>query len=57
MVKVGLSIDVAIGIALGLLPAPDWYFDFSAVTALISLFSSGGHGSPRCLGRKTGERP
>ena len=33
MVRLGLSTNVAIGIALAVLLAADWYFDFSAVMA------------------------
>jgi tripartite ATP-independent transporter DctM subunit len=36
MVQFGLSTNVAIGIALAILLALDWYFDFSAVMALMA---------------------
>jgi tripartite ATP-independent transporter DctM subunit len=36
MVQFGLSTNVAIGIALAVLLALDWYFDFSAVMALMA---------------------
>lgn len=36
LVQLGLSINVAVGIALLLLIAADWYFDFSAVMALMT---------------------
>jgi tripartite ATP-independent transporter DctM subunit len=36
MVRLGLSTNVAIGIALAVLLAADWYFDFSAVMALMA---------------------
>ncbi|SIT60120.1 ABC transporter permease [Mesorhizobium prunaredense] len=36
LVQLGLSINVAVGIALLLLIAVDWYFDFSAVMALMT---------------------
>jgi tripartite ATP-independent transporter DctM subunit len=36
MVQFGLSTNVAIGIALAILLAVDWYFDFSAVMALMA---------------------
>ena len=36
MVQSGLSTNVAIGIALAVLLALDWYFDFSAVMALMA---------------------
>jgi tripartite ATP-independent transporter DctM subunit len=36
MVQLGLSTNAAIGIAIGTLLALDWYFDFSAVMALMA---------------------
>ncbi len=36
MMQAGLSTNVAIGIALAVLLALDWYFDFSAVMALMA---------------------
>jgi TRAP-type C4-dicarboxylate transport system permease large subunit len=36
MMRAGLSTNVAIGIALAVLMAVDWYFDFSAVMALMA---------------------
>ncbi|MFI0844533.1 TRAP transporter large permease [Mesorhizobium sp. IMUNJ 23232] len=36
LVQLGLSINVAVGIALVVLVAVDWYFDFSAVMALMT---------------------
>ncbi|TIT00976.1 TRAP transporter large permease [Mesorhizobium sp.] len=36
LVQLGLSINVAVGIALLVLVAADWYFDFSAVMALMT---------------------
>ena len=36
MIRMGLSPNVAIGIALAVLLALDWYFDFSAVMALMA---------------------
>ncbi|ESX83307.1 ABC transporter permease [Mesorhizobium sp. LSHC420B00] len=36
LVQLGLSINIAVGIALLVLVAADWYFDFSAVMALMT---------------------
>ncbi|TIS54234.1 TRAP transporter large permease [Mesorhizobium sp.] len=36
LVQLGLSINIAVGIALLVLIAADWYFDFSAVMALMT---------------------
>ena len=36
MIQAGVSTNVAIGIALAVLMALDWYFDFSAVMALMA---------------------
>jgi TRAP-type C4-dicarboxylate transport system permease large subunit len=36
MIRAGLSPNVAIGIALAVLLAADWFFDFSAVMALMA---------------------